>query len=321
MLLRGSVSPPPPSSSQQPASADAAAAAKDGGGGPEAVARRSLFVTNIPDCVKPGNVHEMFDIVGRVEDVRKQYDVKSETFGYVIVFKKEAGARAGCMLAEKELGGGVLSIEYMGQKMRTRAVEAKEERQNLDVEDLLTSQARQDQTVGEQLEVLMKAAREGAAEVGIVAKAGGDSEEKITEPCYFCTSMKHHSRDCELCPGNSGGRRGKEKKEREREREKRGREVVASVASRSRKRKYSSDSSRSSSAAAGRGREQQRRRRRRQDSDSDSSDVSSDSSDSRHRRNKKKNGKASTSRSSSRKEDKRSSKSSSSHKSKRSRRY
>eukprot|EP00754_Rhynchopus_humris_P052081 Rhum_TRINITY_DN9912_c0_g1::Rhum_TRINITY_DN9912_c0_g1_i1::g.35909::m.35909 len=223
MLLRGSVSPPPPGASGDAAAA-AAAAAKDGSA-PEALARRSLFVTNIPDCVKPGNVHEMFDIVGRVEDVRKQYDVKSEAFGYVIVFKKEAGARAGCMLAEKELGGGMLGIEYMGQKMRTRAVEAKEERRTLGVEDLLTSQAREDQTVGEQLEVLMKAAREGAAAAAAAKAGGADAEEKVTEPCFFCTSMKHHSRDCELCPGNSSSRSrggGRREKEKERERERRG---------------------------------------------------------------------------------------------------
>ena len=158
------------------------------------LARRTVFVTNVTNEMKKGNVEEMFALVGRVELVKEQFDTKTGGFGYLVEYKKEQQAKDACArLAGQSILGQKLELEYMGKKIADGQKEAEAQRRAMDETAKLQIKYRSEQTAGEQLETLMKLGVDKEVE-----------DAKITEPCYFCKSMRHKSIDCKLCPKEEG---------------------------------------------------------------------------------------------------------------------
>eukprot|EP01061_Rhynchopus_euleeides_P002164 TRINITY_DN11669_c0_g2_i1.p1 TRINITY_DN11669_c0_g2~~TRINITY_DN11669_c0_g2_i1.p1 ORF type:complete len:232 (+),score=67.22 TRINITY_DN11669_c0_g2_i1:197-892(+) len=157
-------------------------------GTPGDVERRSVFLSKVSKDVKRGNIEDLCKLVGKVVQVREQYDPKTLGFGYLVEFEKETGAKKACLsIAGQAIVGQKIQVEYLGRVIEDRTKEAESQRRALSNDDKLKIENRKQQTAGEQMEALLRAGME-------------EDEKPITEPCYFCKSMRHRSVHCELYP-------------------------------------------------------------------------------------------------------------------------
>eukprot|EP01064_Diplonema_japonicum_P010804 TRINITY_DN18032_c0_g4_i1.p1 TRINITY_DN18032_c0_g4~~TRINITY_DN18032_c0_g4_i1.p1 ORF type:complete len:202 (+),score=19.03 TRINITY_DN18032_c0_g4_i1:385-990(+) len=185
---------------------------------------KTIFVRNVSDRVSPTNVREMFELCGKIEGFKKQWDIKACMFVYCIEFCKVASALAACALSGREVDGKDLIIE--GSPMDKYG---KNPMAALNMEDNLAVNATA--SPAEQLKALLRAndtsiTHADGCSCPLCSKQE-ESKELITDPCNLCTSMLHFSKDCPIlketfrsdsdsCSSSYSSRDRKRKRRRER---------------------------------------------------------------------------------------------------------
>ncbi|KAJ9467478.1 hypothetical protein DIPPA_14095 [Diplonema papillatum] len=141
----------------------------------------TVFVWNVSERVPDSNIQEMFGFCGKVEEFKKQWDMKKQTLGFVVRFAKPSAALAACALNNSLVDNRAIRVEGHPK------IQAEADRNARDADQPL---ARDDTAPTDVLLSLLKA-------------QGNDGAKKPVEPCAHCTSKRHVTEDCPILDSGS----------------------------------------------------------------------------------------------------------------------